>query len=113
MENIEKALICSVLMSDFSPEQKQILDFVLDPDLFTHGHNRLFVKSINRLKELDLPVEELTLHVKLKPVMTMQIENELIDILTQNPFGTINTFKAYYDMLKEAKYEQHKARVQL
>jgi hypothetical protein len=105
MEAIERAIIASVLLSDFSPEQKQILEYNLDHNMFNHGHNRFFVRAINKLKQLDLPTDETTLYAKLADnnVMTMQMQDDLSAIISSNPLGTLGTFKQYISILNKDK----------
>lgn len=115
MMNIERSLLVSVLEHNFIQNDKKILEVILNPDYFNHPHHKIFVKAINRLKELDEPIDSDTMRHKFlhaekwdkNIVADITMEDSLLNIMTHNPFTTFYLFNKYYNLLKN-EYENNK-----
>lgn len=97
-QDIERALISSVIYDDGSLQKS----FDLDESFFTTTFNKTVVKTINALKSKSKPTDELTLTYYLKK---NNLFNEVmfLDILSANPFGSLNTITNYINILKREK----------
>ena len=103
--HIEKTIIVSALESDFICADKRIREHYLDPELFTDSFHKLLVKGINRLKELDMPMDFELLRDKMLQGRNWSIhhDNALIEIMTHRAFGTYDIFMQYYKLLEKNK----------
>ena len=93
---LERAVLASVLNGEVQAD--------LDPNYFQTPFHKKLVNGINRLKELDLPVDfELLRNKFLKSgKWSFQEDNALIELMTHTmPFSTQMLFDAYYDILKK------------
>jgi len=109
MINIERNILSSILEYNFIQSEKKILNEILDYRIFIDKHHILFVKSINRLKELDEVVDSDTIRLKLQEVnkWDFYLEQSLLDIMTAQPFSSYKLFKDYLNILEE-NYKQSK-----
>ena len=102
---IEKALIASVFDANdpFTEDLKLIREFVLNPKYFTDHFTRLMAMSINRLRELDLPIDFELAREKLAGAgkWCLAFDDALIELMTHKGFSTFSTFKEYYAILRE------------
>jgi len=102
MINIERSILCSILEHNFINNDKKIVSTVLDANLFQDKHHRLFANSINRLRELDKPIDSDMLRLKLIEAKKWDfyMEDSLMKIMTCNPFGSYYVFDKYYKTLR-------------
>jgi hypothetical protein len=113
MIGIERLILKSVLENNFVSNDARILKVDLNPDYFEHKHHKVFVRAINRLKELNQPVDTDTMRTKFKSVRAWDmamidgvgLEDSLLDILGANPAGTLGLFNSYYKFLED-NYKQ-------
>lgn len=87
-------------------EAKAIHSININKDFFSfYFHKKLFL-GIQRLKELDLPIDEVLLREKFVNgnKWTLQEDNMLIELLTHNCL-TLNSFKSYLSILED-KYKR-------
>ena len=92
---IERGLIASLLNYEKEAE--------LNPNHFTSEFHIKLVKGINRLKELNMPIDFEVLRNKFLEAnkWTTHEDNQLIDIMSNTtPFGSDKLFNAYADILK-------------
>jgi hypothetical protein len=99
--DIERSILVSVLEQQFIGTDPKIIDAELDPKFFRDPFCRKLVKGINRLKELDEPINTDFLRLKFMEAKAWEIKDdlELIQIITHNPIGTLRLFSAYYSKL--------------
>jgi len=93
---IERSLIASVLNYEKEAE--------LNPSHFSNEFHRKLATGINRLKELEMPIDFEVLRNKFLEAnkWTTHEDNQLIDIMTNTtPFGSDKLFNAYADILKK------------
>jgi len=91
---IEKSVIASVLNYEKEIE--------LNPSHFTNEFHIKLVKGINRLKELDMPIDFELLRNKFLSAnkWTISEDNQLIDIMTNTtPFGSDELFNKYVSVI--------------
>ena len=103
---LERAVLASVLNGEVQAD--------LDPNYFQTPFHKKLVNGINRLKELDLPIDfELLRNKFLKSgKWSFQEDNTLVELMTHTmPFSTQMLFDAYYDVLKRSYYERMDSRV--
>ena len=102
MINIERSILCSILEHNFVGNDKKIYETVLSAKYFTDEHHKLFVNSINRLRELGEPIDSDMVRLKLISVKKWDfyLEDSLLKIMVHNPFGTYDLFMQYYKVLQ-------------
>ncbi len=102
--SIENSLLVSVLEHDFVQNDKNILQINLNPEIFTDKINKLFVTAINRLKELNEPVNSDVMRIKFMKADKWNFiayDEQLMRIIASNPFGTVDMFKSYLKVLED------------
>ena len=93
---IERSLIASVLNYEKEIE--------LNPNHFTNEFHIKLIKGINRLKELDMPLDFEVLRNKFLEANKWNTheDNQLIDIMTNTtPFGSNKLFNEYVNVIKK------------
>lgn len=116
MINIERMLLCSILEHNFIPSEDKIMTVELDAKYFTHKNHKVFVNAINRLKELDEPIDSDTIRHKFNKVgrwenvirEEMSQEQSLLEIMTARGIGSHSLFMNYYNFLKNDYEEKEK-----
>ena len=105
MINIEDSVLCSIMEHNFVSSDKRIIDKVIDHNIFSDKANILFVKCINRLKELDEPICSDTIRLKLihAKKWNFYLEDRILQIMISTPFGTYELFNKYYSVLENNK----------
>jgi len=100
---IEKVVIVSKLEADFIGADKRIRDFRLEPRIFKNKFHKKIAIGINRLVELNLPLDFEVLRDRfLRANKWSLIEDDmLIEIMTHNAFGSWDIFERYYKLLEE------------
>ena len=103
IENIERSILCSVLEYHIIGAQSGIIDVDLNANLFTVPFHKKIVSGINRLKQLNEPIDTDTLRAKFIEAKkwNMQEDYELLSIISHNPFGTLNMFNSYLSILNK------------
>jgi len=107
--NIEKSLLASVLNSANSE-----IDIKLDKNFFTVAFHKKLIAGINRLRELNKPIDfELLRNSFIKAnKWSLNEDNALIDIMTSTtPFGSNNLFNQYYKHLENTYFENFDMRL--
>jgi len=97
--HIERSILASVLCN------VNCISFDLDPNHFSNPFHRKLVNGINRLKELDMPIDFEILSKKFidDRKWSVQEHNALYEMLTHtSPFGSQEAFDNYYEILKKS-----------
>ena len=106
--DIERAVLCSVLEADFVNADQRIQDVELRDGMFTDRFHKLIVKAINRLKELQEPINTDFLRLRFMQANKWQLDydSKLLEIMVHQPIATFEQFNSYYVQLKknEAKH---------
>jgi hypothetical protein len=108
MINIERSILVSVLEHDFIDGDSEIMKVALNSDYFEYPHHKIFVKAINRLKELSEPICSDTMRDKFinargwdkSIVADISMEESLLNIMVSQPFTKLSIFNSYYNVLK-------------
>lgn len=93
---IERTVLASILNGEIQTD--------IDPNYFQTPFHKKLANGINRLKELDMPVDFELLRNKFVKggKWTLQEDEALTDIMTHTmPFTVQELFDAYYDVLKK------------
>ena len=100
--DIEKAILVSVLENEFIGNNKEIINVELNPSHFTDEFHIMLVNGINRLKELDMPVNTDFLREQYMKVNKWNIshDNKMIEIMVHNPIGSLSLFSKYIKQLE-------------
>ena len=109
---IEKSILVSILEHDFVVSDKRILEVELSAEYFTHPIHKLFINAINRLKELDEPVNSDFLRAKFiegHKWDELSHEVQLLEIIASNPLGSLYLFESYLKVLED----EYMKRIQL
>ena len=101
--SIEKSILVSILESDFLPIEREILNIQLKHELFIDRNHKLFVKAINRLRELDEPSNSDSLRQKFIDAKkwSTDVETSLLEIMSHNSLGTVKLFSHFYGVLEK------------
>ena len=106
--NIERAVLVSIIESDFVQSDNRILIAELRAGMFTNNFHKLIVNAINRLRELKEPINTDFLRLRFMQAnkWSLDYDNQLLEIITHQPIATFDLFNSYYQQLKknEAKY---------
>ena len=116
MINIERLILCSVLENYHIGADPKILCVELDSKYFESKHHKILVNAINRLKELDEPIDSDTVREKFKSVGkwdnvmidNIMLEDALLSIMVTTPAGSYEMFMKYYNFLKKSYYNKEK-----
>ena len=113
MINIERNILCSILEHNFIGNDKKIFSTILNVDYFSDKHHKLFASSINRLRELDEPIDSDMVRLKLQSVKKWDfyLEDSLLKIMGANPLGTHDLFMQYYKVLEKHNVESERFRL--
>jgi|GEM_PF-3510686 len=114
MINIETSIVCTILENNFISMDKNITNFKIEDKYFNSPELRFIVKGINRLKELDEPIDlDILKYYIYKSDNYLRVfsscfmlDDFLIKLISSNSL-TYNSLCKYYDILKK-EYEQHK-----
>ena len=109
MKNIEQLILVSILEHNFIPSDSRILQVELNPNFFTDENHKVFVKAINRLKQLNEPIDSDTMRMKFidanawdKSIkIHISMEQSLLEIMSHNPAGSYDLFMKYYAILEQ------------
>jgi len=107
--NIERAILCTVLENEFITANDYIREFALVEEYFTTPFHKFLVRGINRLKELNEPVDTDTLMVRFRDANKWAIsyDDELLNVITTNSLGE-TLFKQYNELLEKNYFESHR-----
>ena len=115
MKSIEQLILVSILEHNFIPTDIRILQVELNQNFFTNENHKVFVKAINRLKQLNEPIDSDTMRMKFidanawdKSIkIHISMEQSLLEIMSHNPAGSYDLFMKYYAIL-ERNYNEEK-----
>jgi hypothetical protein len=99
--DIEMTILCSILENQHYNCDKRILQVQLKEIYFTDAFHKKLVKGINRLIELEEPIDTDFLRLKFFEAnkWTLQEDNRLIDIISKQPIATYNLYEKYYKQI--------------
>ena len=99
---LERSVLATVISCDMlqDEERKQIEQTELYEEWFTAHSFKIIVKIINALKIKNKPytMEMIVFHGRKNG---LDLEDEIINIMTNNGFGSYNTFMSYLAELKD------------
>ena len=107
--NIERCVLASVLNFE-----NTLSDIALDKNFFTDAFHIKLVVGINRLKEIDAPIdfEVLRKHYIKAKKWSYQEDAMLIDMVSNTtPFGTKHMFSQYLNILRVAYIDRLSLRI--
>jgi len=102
--SIEKSILVSILEHDFICNDDAIMQVTLNDAVFTHPIHKLFIKAINRLKELNEPINSDFLRERFVQGGRWDIlghEVQLLEIMSHTPLATLYLFKSYLKLLED------------
>lgn len=106
-ENIEKSILVSVLEAEFVNSDRRIVEMNLNADYFSNGFHKMLVKGINRLKELNDPVNTDMLRYRFISAnkWDYKLDDLLMEIMAHNPLQYDN-FTRYYSLLEKEYFSE-------
>ena len=105
--SIEQSILCSVIENSHIGGDKKIIEEKLIPEHFTDSFHVKITKAINRLKELDEPIDTDYIRMKFMDAKQWGLvdDNKLIELISHTPFGTYKHFKFYIDVIAKKFFE--------
>jgi len=99
---IEQSILVSVLENEFIGNDKEIINIELNHKHFTDEFHIMLVKGINRLKELDMPINTDFIREQYIKVNKWNIshDNKMLAIMVHNPIGSLELFSKYIKQLE-------------
>lgn len=100
--NIERNIICTLLEGSFVNSEVRAEDIEINKNYFTLEEHRVIINGINRLKELNEPVDSDMIRLKFSEAnrWNARLESALMNIMLANLFGSKSLFSRYYSILE-------------